>query len=50
MLKRTNIQPSLIAEGVHFDKIGELKFNNSFNMSQIERFYSITFKKNLIFR
>ena len=40
------MQPSLIAGGVHLDKRGELKFNNSFNMSQIN-YSSITFKKKL---
>ena len=36
------MQPNLILGGVHLDKRGELKFNNSFNMSQIKRIYSIT--------
>ena len=34
--------PSLISGEVHFDKRGELKFNNSFNMSQVKRIYFIT--------
>ena len=44
------MQPSLIPGGVHLDIRGELKFNNSFKMSQIKRFYTITFKKKLDFR
>ena len=44
------MQPSLIPGGVHLDRRGELKFNNSFKMSQIKRFYTITFKKKLDFR
>ena len=44
------MQPSLIQGGVHLDRRGELKYNNSFKMSQIKRFYTITFKKKLDFR
>ncbi len=44
------MQPSIISGGAHLDKRGELKFNNSFNMSQIKRFYSITLKKKLNIR
>jgi dTDP-4-dehydrorhamnose 3,5-epimerase-like enzyme len=42
--------PSLICGGIYIDSRGELKFNNSFNMSQVKRFYSITLKEKLNIR
>ena len=41
------MSPSLIYGGIYIDSRGELKFNNSFNMSQVKRFYSITLKEKL---
>mgnify|MGYP006090570269 FL=1 len=37
--------PNIIFGGNHKDHRGELKFNNSFNMAQVKRFYSISLKK-----
>ena len=37
--------PNIIFGGNHKDHRGELKFNNSFNMAQVKRFYSISVKK-----
>ena len=37
--------PHIIFGGNHKDHRGELKFNNSFNMAQVKRFYSISLKK-----
>ena len=42
--------PSIITGGVHIDKRGELKYNNSFNMAQVKRFYSISLNKKHIRR
>ena len=42
--------PSIITGGVHIDKRGELKYNNSFNMSLVKRFYSISIKNKFSFR
>lgn len=44
------MSPHIIAGGIHIDNRGKLKFNNSFNMSQVKRFYSITLKKKLSIR
>ena len=37
--------PHIIFGGNHIDHRGELKFNNSFNMFQVKRFYSISLNK-----
>ena len=37
--------PHIITGGNFKDHRGELKFNNSFNMAQVKRFYSISLKK-----
>ena len=33
--------PSLITGGAHSDNRGQLKYNNTFNLSQVKRMYSI---------
>ena len=45
-----NMLPHIIFGGNHTDHRGELKFNNSFNMTQVKRFYSISLNKNQIRR
>ena len=42
--------PHIIFGGNHIDYRGELKFNNSFNMAQVKRFYSISLNKKHIKR
>jgi hypothetical protein len=42
--------PLIIFGGNHIDHRGELKFNNSFNMAQVKRFYSISLNKKHIRR
>ena len=42
--------PHIIFGGNHIDHRGELKFNNSFNMAQVKRFYSISLNKKHIRR
>ena len=40
------MKPKIIKGGNFKDHRGELKFNNSFDLSPIKRFYSIIFRKN----
>ena len=42
--------PHIIFGENHLDHRGELKFNNSFNMAQVKRFYSISLNKKHIKR